>query len=130
MLGLAVLAPLLLCGPSDDEEVGLGVFSSQVFYRALFAGHWNFWSNDLGFGTPMPIGQRLDFHPAFALASLVSVWTALCALWIVQVAAMVVYLLRLEVASGIRPPLRTILLACYLFSMPTVYISTRPTGCR
>ena len=91
VIGLLVLAPLLAYGPDDDEEVGLGVFSSQVFYRALFHGHWNFWSNDLGFGTPMPIGQRLDFHPVFALASLLSVWTALCAVWIVHVAIMVVY---------------------------------------
>jgi hypothetical protein len=119
--GLLALAPLLTYGPNDAEEVGLGVFSSQVFYRALFAGHWTFWSNDLGFGTPMPIGHSLDFHPAFALGSLVSVWTALCAVWIVQVVAMVVYFLRLEVASGIRAPLRTILLACYVFSMPTVF---------
>jgi hypothetical protein len=120
-MGLVLLAPLLAYGPSDDEEVGLGVFSSQVFYRALFAGHWNFWSNDLGFGTPMPIGQRLDFHPVFALGSLVSVWTALCAVWIVHVAVMVVYFLRLTTASGVRRPLRLILLAGYLFSIPSVF---------
>ena len=97
------------------------MFSSQIFYRALFAGHWNFWSNDLGFGTPMPIGQRLDFHPVFALANLVSVWTALCAVWIVHLVAMVVYLLRLAVATEIRPPLRSVLLGCYVFSTPTVF---------
>ena len=34
---------------------------------------------------------------------------------------MVVYFLRLAAASGIRPLLRTCLLACYVFSMPSVF---------
>jgi hypothetical protein len=119
VMGLVLLAPLLAYGPTDTEEMGLGMFSSQIYYRALFDGQWPFWLNDLGFGTPMPIGHRLDFHPVFAVASLWSLWAALSALWIVHVAAMVVYFLRLLVASGVRPPLRTIVLACYVFSMPS-----------
>ena len=121
VIGLVFLAPLLAYGPADDEEVGVGGFSSQVFYRSLFDGQWTFWSNDLGFGTPMPIGQRLDFHPVFALASLWSLRAALSAVWIVHVAVMVVYFLRLAAVSGIRPLLRTCLLACYVFSMPSVF---------
>jgi hypothetical protein len=119
-MGLLLLAPLLANGPTDDEEVGLGVFSSQIFYRALFNGHWPFWLNDLGFGTPMPIGQRLDFHPVFAIASVWSLWAALTTVWVVHVALMVVYFLRLLVLSGIRSPLRLVLLGCYVFSMPAV----------
>jgi hypothetical protein len=118
-IGVVLLAPLLAYGPTDDEELGLGVFSSQIFYRAVFNGHWPFWFNNLGFGTPMPIGQRLDFHPVFALASLWSLWAALVSLWIVHVAVMVWYFLRLQAASGTGRPLRIILLACYVFSMPT-----------
>ena len=119
VMGVVLLAPLLAYAPTDAEELGLGMFSSQIFYRALFDGRWPFWLNDLGFGTPMPIGHRLDFHPVFAVASLRSLWAALSALWMVHVAVMVVYFLRLLVASGIRPPLRTIVLACYVFSMPS-----------
>jgi hypothetical protein len=119
VMGLVLLTPLLTYAPTDAEELGLGMFSSQIFYRALFDGRFPFWLNDLGFGTPMPIGHRLDFHPVFAVASLRSLWAALSALWIVHVAVMVVYFLRLLVASGVRPPLRTIVLACYVFSMPT-----------
>jgi len=119
VMGLVSLAPLLAYAPTDAEELGLGMFSSQIFYRALFDGRWPFWLNDLGFGTPMPIGHRLDFHPVFAVASLSSLWAALSALWIVHVAVMAVYFLRLLTASGIRPPLRTVVLACYVFSMPS-----------
>jgi hypothetical protein len=64
----------------------------------------------------------LDFHSVFAVASLRSLWAALSALWMVHVAVMVVYFLRLLVASGIRPPLRTIVLACYVFSMPSAFL--------
>ena len=118
-VGALFLAPLLAWGPWDDEEVGLGIFSSQIYYQAIFRGHWPFWLNDLGFGTPMPIGQRLDFHPVFALASLVSLRVALSAVWLVHVAVMVVYFLRLAAASGIGPPMRMFLLVCYVFSATT-----------
>jgi hypothetical protein len=119
-LAAAFLAPLLLFGPFDDEEIGLGIFSSQVYYRAMFDGRWPFWLDSLGFGTPMPIGQRLDFHPIFALGNLVSLRVALSGVWVTHVALMVVYFLRLAAVSGIRPPVRTILLACYLFSAPSL----------
>ncbi len=120
LIGAVFLLPLLLYGPSDDEEVGLGIFSSQIYYGALFKGQWPFWLDALGFGTPMPIGQRLDFHPIFALGSLVSLRVALSAVWVVHVAIMAVYFLRLAVASGIRPPLRTMLLICYMVSAPSL----------
>ena len=123
-VGLAIvfLLPLLVYGVSDDEEVGLGLFASQIHYRALFGGHWLFWLDALGFGSPMPIGQRLDFHPVFALGSLVSLRVALSAVWITHVAVMVVYFQRLAVVFGVRSPLRTILLAFYLSSAPTLLL--------
>ncbi len=56
-LGLVFLTPLLIWGGYDTEETALGIFSSQVHYRNLAQGRWLFWLNDLGFGTPMPIGH-------------------------------------------------------------------------
>lgn len=119
-LGLLFLAPLLAYGPVDDEEGALGIFAGQVHYRALLHGRWLFWLNNLGFGTPLPIGQRLDFHPVFALAGLLSLRATLSVLWVVHVAAMVVYFLRLAAMSGIGPRLRIALLACYLFSAVSI----------
>ena len=119
-LGLLFLAPLLIYGPWDNEEGGLGVFASQVFYRGLFNGHWDFWLNDLGFGTPMPIGQRLDFHPLFALGSLVSLRAALSLVWLAHVACMTVYFQRLARALGIGLLVRLVLTTCYVFSAPSV----------
>jgi hypothetical protein len=119
-IGALFLLPLLVWGPWDDEEAALGLFSSQVHYQALFHGQWLFWLNDLGFGTPLPIGQRLDFHPVFALGSLVSLRLALSGVWLVHVAVMVVYFLRLAAVTGIKPPMRMFLLACYVFSATTV----------
>jgi hypothetical protein len=121
VLGVGVLIPLLVYGPFDIEDVGLGVFSSQVHYKALSGGHWPFWLNDLGFGSPMPIGQRLDAHPVFAFGSLISLRVALTAVWVTHVAVMVLYFLRIAAVSGLGPPLRLILLACYLSSVPFVF---------
>jgi len=70
VVGLALCllfpVPLLLYGPTEDEEVSLGMFSSQIYYRDMLHGRWSYWFAHLGFGTPMPIGHRLDFHPVFA----------------------------------------------------------------
>jgi hypothetical protein len=119
-LGLLFLGPLLVYGPFDVEESGLGFFSSQIFYRNLFAGRWPFWLNDLGFGTPMPIGQRFDFHPAFALGTLISLRAAVSAVWVVHVIVMTVYFRRFAAVLGIGPLVRTGLTACYLFSLPSM----------
>jgi hypothetical protein len=120
LLGLLFLVPLLVYGPIDTEEGALGVFASQIHYRELFHGRWIFWLNELGFGTPLPIGQRLDVHPIFALGSLVSLRVALSALWLTHVAVMAIYFQRLAAALGIAPGLRLALLACYLFSAASV----------
>jgi hypothetical protein len=119
-IGVLFLVPLLMYGPFEEEETELGIFASQVHYQALLHGRWLFWLNDLGFGTPLPIGSRLDFHPIFALAGIAPLRVALSALWLVQIAAMVIYFLRLAALTGIRASLRLFLLVCYVFSVATV----------
>ena len=126
VIGLALcalfLTPLLRDGPSDDEEAGLGLFSSQIYYRDLLHGRWSYWLDDLGFGTPMPIGQRLDFHPVFALGSFISLRAALSAVWMVHAAVMAVYFRRLLAAGGLTPALRVAFFALYLFSFPSIQL--------
>jgi hypothetical protein len=109
-------------GPGDDEELGLGYFSSQIYYRELLHGRWLYWLNDLGFGMPLPLGQRFDFHPLFAAGSLFSLRAAVSAVWLAQVAVMAVYFLRLAALSGASRRLRLGLLACYMFSVPSVVL--------
>jgi hypothetical protein len=120
LMGVVVLAPLLVYGPIDQEELSLGIFASQVHYAALRAGHWLFWFDGAGFGTPLPLGHRLDAHPAFALFSGLSLRAALSAVWLSQIAIATIYFLRLLALSGARRPLRTVLLACYLASASTI----------
>ena len=119
-LGAAFLLPLLVLGPFDDEDVQLGVFSSQLHYRDLLHGRWSFWLPGMGFGTPMPMGHRMDFHPVWFLASFVPLRVTLSVLWLGHLGIMVVYFLRLAAASGIRQPVRAIVLACYVFSAVSV----------
>jgi hypothetical protein len=119
---LTLLAPLLARGPHEEEIVQATILPNQIFYRALFGGEWLFWLNDLGFGSPMPLGDPLLFHPVFApLAAFASLRTTLSAVWIVHSIVMVVYFLRLAAVSGIGDPaMRLVVLLCYVASMPFV----------
>jgi hypothetical protein len=119
---LWLLLPLLINGPDEEEIVQATVLPNQIFYRALFRGEWLHWWNDLGFGSPMPLGDPLLFHPVFApLAAFASLRVTLTAVWIVQSIVMVVYFLRLAAATGIvMPAMRLAVLGCYVASMPFV----------
>jgi hypothetical protein len=94
------------------------IFPNQLHYQALARGEWLFWLNDLGFGTPLPIGDPFAFHPVFGpFAALASLRATFTAVWLVHIVVMVVYFLRLAAISGISPPLRFVLLALYLGSV-------------
>ena len=87
----AFLLPLLIFGPWEDEEVQYSLFPNQMHYRALFAGTWVYWFNNLGFGTPFPLGHRFDFNPLIApLAAFGSMRVRLSTVWIVHTAILVV----------------------------------------
>jgi len=117
----AFLAPLLASGPWDHEEVQFGILPNQLHYRALFEGRWLFWFNDLGFGTPMPIGHRFDFNPIFGpLLAFGSLRLALSVAWLVEMMLMTVFFLRLARLSGAKLPLSLTLLCCYVFSTVSV----------
>ena len=119
---LWLLWPLLVNGPNEEEIVQATVLPNQIFYRALFRGEWLYWLNDIGFGSPMPLGDPLRFHPVFGpLAAFASLRATLTALWIAQSIVMVVYFLRLAAATGIvMPAVRLAVLGCYVASMPFV----------
>jgi hypothetical protein len=121
--GVLLLVPLLVYGPYEEEIVSATIMPNQVFYRELFRGDWLYWFNNLGFGTPMPLGDPLMFHPVFApLAAFTSLRTTFSAVWIAHTVVMVVYFLRLTALSGVgMPGLRLVLLACYLWSIPFTF---------
>jgi hypothetical protein len=106
-------------GSFDTEETALGIFSSQVHYTHLLRGEWLYWFDDLGFGTPLPLGHRLDAHPAFALTAVLSLRAALTTLWVVQAIVSTIYVLRLLALGGVRPPLRLVLTALHSCSVVT-----------
>ena len=115
---LFLLARLLRTGPDEEEIVQATILPNQIFYRALFDGQWLYWLNDLGFGSPMPLGDPLLFHPVFApLAAMASLRTTLSAVWVAQTIVMVVYFLRLAAVSGIvTPAVRLVVFGCYVTS--------------
>ena len=77
------LLPLLVYGPYETEIVQATLFPNQVHYQALARGEWLYWLNDLGFGTPLPIGDPLSYHPVFGpLAAFASLRVTLIAVWL------------------------------------------------
>jgi hypothetical protein len=119
VLSVLFLVPLLLYGPFEDEIVQATIMPNQMFYRALFRGEWLYWLNDLGFGSPMPLGDPLLFHPVFApLAAFASLRVTLSAVWIAHSVLMAVYFLRLLAVSGVAAPaLRLVFLVLYFLSV-------------
>ena len=122
-IGILFLIPPLLYGPYELEFVQNSILPNQVFYSELFHGRWLYWLNNLGFGTPMPLGIPLMFHPAFApLVAFTSLRVTMTAVWLVQMAVMVVYFLRLLAATDIRlPGLRLLLTAFLVASAPSIF---------
>jgi hypothetical protein len=78
------LLPLLIRGPSDFEEHDLGIFSGRFAYKALFDGSLGLWLPDLGFGTPMPIGQSFGSYPPFILLNILGIYAFFCFFWLTQ----------------------------------------------
>ena len=122
-MGILFLIPLLPYGPYELEFVQNSILANQVFYSELFDGRWMYWLNNLGFGTPMPLGVLLSFHPIFApLVAFTSLRVTMTAVWLVQMVAMVVYFLRLLAAADIRlPGLRLLLTAFLVASVPSIF---------
>ena len=122
-MGILFLIPLLPYGPYELEFVQNSILPNQVFYRELFHGRWMYWLNNLGFGAPMPLGVPLMFHPVFApLVAFTSLRVTMTAVWLVQMAVMVVYFLRLLAATDIRlPGLRLLLTAFLVASAPSIF---------
>jgi len=71
-----------------SEIVQATIMPNQVFYRALFRGQWLYWLNNLGFGSPMPLGDPLMFHPVFGpLAAFTSLRVTLSAVLLIAPSA-------------------------------------------
>jgi hypothetical protein len=122
-MGILFLIPLLPYGPYELEDVQNTILPNQVFYSELFHGRWMYWLNNLGFGAPMPLGVPLMFHPVFApLVAFTSLRVTLTAVWLAQMAVMVVYFLRLLAATDIwLPGLRLLLTAFLVASAPSIF---------
>ncbi len=122
-MGILFLIPLLPYGPYELEDVQHTILPNQVFYTELFHGRWIYWLNNLGFGAPMPLGIPLMFHPVFApLIAFTSLRVTMTTVWLVQMAVMVFYFLRLAAATDIRlPGLRLVLTAFLVASAPSIF---------
>ncbi len=119
--GILFLMPMILYGPHDREEWPNSVWSTLQYATALWEGRMPpMWSDDLGLGTPMPIGFRMDLAPPFLLYPWLSIRWILPLFYALYLGVALIYLWRLCADLQLRTPLRLLIGLSFLCLAPTV----------
>lgn len=127
---LVFLFPVIQNGTNDREEYLNTIISSLLNAKSLHAGHFLLWSDNLGFGTPMPIGHDNTFNPIFWFWPLIPFPYLMGFFWLFFASLSAIYfarLLKIFSISGIAFYTASI---SYIFSMPfltLVYRNDWPT---
>lgn len=119
-IALISLLPLLIRGPLDQEEYDLGIFSGQFAFESLWEGSFGLWLPELGFGTPMPIGQSFGSYFPFASLSIFGMSLWFCVFWLAQLWLGTYFMLRLCRRLGVEHRVAIVAAVSFVLSMPTM----------
>jgi len=64
--------PYFAVGPNDLEDFFMGPVSTKIAVDALLAGHWPFWSLDIGLGVPQPAKFHFITYPLSPLCGVMA----------------------------------------------------------
>ena len=120
MIALISLLPLLIRGPLDQEEYDLGIFSGRFAFESLWEGSFGLWLPELGFGTPMPIGQSFGSYFPFAFLSIFGISLWFCAFWLAQLWLGTYFMFRLCLRLGMEHRVVIVAAISFALSMPTM----------
>jgi hypothetical protein len=120
LIALISLLPLLIRGPLDQEEYDLGIFSGQFAFESLWEGSFGLWLPELGFGTPMPIGQSFGSYFPFAFLSVFGMSLWFCVFWLAQLWLGTYFMLRLCRRLGVEHRVAIVAAVSFVLSMPTM----------
>lgn len=123
LLSFFALLPLLIRGPLDQEEYDLGIFSGRFAFEALWKGSLGLWLPELGFGTPMPIGQSFGSYPPFGLLNLIGMSTFFCIFWLTQLWLGTYFMFRLCRQLEIEHTVAIVAAISFVLSKPTMNYS-------
>jgi hypothetical protein len=121
-LTVAFLLPVALRGPADVEEYPNTIISALLNALALRDGRFLLWTDDLGFGTPLPIGHDKTVHPLFWLWPDVSLSALMLTFWAVHLAIAAYFYIRLLRMGGAAGPVVLAGVFTYLFCAPTLTV--------
>lgn len=119
-ISLISLLPLLVRGPLDQEEYDLGIFSGRFAFKAFFDGSYGLWLPDLGFGTPMPVGQSFGSYLPFVMFDMLSMSQWFIVFWLLQLWLGIYCMLRLCRSLDIKRNVGLLAAVTFALSMPTV----------
>ncbi|SVC99687.1 uncharacterized protein METZ01_LOCUS352541, partial [marine metagenome] len=87
-IGLSVftLLYLLIFGGRDIDIYPSFVFSTVTHFKSIFHGVYPFWETNYGFGTPLPVGSSMNFHPLGLIAPFVSARVLYSMFWVLHLA--------------------------------------------
>ena len=120
---LLFLLPMVLYGPHGQEEWVGSVWSTLQYSAAIWKGHIPpMWSDDLGLGTPLPLGNRLDLAPPFLLFPIVSIRWVYPLFYAFYLGLGIIYVLRLCEDFKFGTFIRLMVGLTFLFSASTVQL--------
>ncbi len=120
---ILVLTPMFVFGPYDQEEWPNSVWSTLQYVSAIWRGELPpMWSDLLGLGTPMPLGNRLDLSPPFFLYPMLSVRWVIPLFYVFYLGAASIYVWRICLDLRLNLALRTVFGVTFLWSSSTIQL--------
>ena len=114
--------PILLVDKADMEQYDYEYFSAFWQLKDVWRLQGiNFWQDVLGFGSPLPIGFNLTFHPIIFLNTILPDRVVIWLFQLMHVLIATLYLNALLARFSIRALVRVVVVFLYLLGPPTLH---------
>jgi hypothetical protein len=118
-----VLIPMFFFGPYDLEEWPNSIWSTLQYVSAIWRGELPaMWSDSLGLGTPLPLGNRLDLSPPFFLYPILSFKWVHSLFYAFYLGIASIYVWRICLDFRLNLLLRSVVGITFLWSSSTIQL--------
>jgi hypothetical protein len=112
---------MFLYGPNNIEEWPTSTWSTMQYVGTIWSGRFPLmWSDAMGLGTPMPIGNRFDISPPFFLFTLLPIRWVISFFYAFYLAIGVIYIFRICKDLEFTNFVKLIMCITFMWSSPTV----------
>lgn len=114
--------PILLSDRNDMEQYDYEYYSALWQLKDVVRLHAiNYWQDSLGFGSPLPIGFNLTFHPVLSLVTVLPDRIVIPSFQLLHVLIAVLYLNALLIQFNVRAIVRGVVVTLYVLGATTLY---------